>query len=54
MSEKQAKSVWSDLWLKEDYWAIWLGKSLTPTNKPDGVSSGESATPVRGRLTAPR
>lgn len=21
----KAKSSWSDLWTKEDYWAIWLG-----------------------------
>ena len=21
----EAKSSWSDLWKKEDYWAIWLG-----------------------------
>ena len=25
MSDKQASSAWSELWLKEDYWAIWLG-----------------------------
>ena len=21
----KAKSSWSDLWKKEDYWAIWMG-----------------------------
>ena len=21
----RAKSQWSDLWKKEDYWAIWIG-----------------------------
>lgn len=44
MSEKQAKSVWSDLWLKEDYWAIWLGffllivgSVLFLPNPPEGM-----------------
>ena len=25
MSESSINSTWSELWLKEDYWAIWLG-----------------------------
>ena len=24
----RAQSHWSDLWKKEDYWAIWLGFAL--------------------------
>ena len=44
MSEEQVKSIWSELWLKEDYWAIWLGFFLLIlgtlfflTNPPEGL-----------------
>ena len=28
MSDKKVKINWAELWLKEDYWAIWLGLLL--------------------------
>ena len=44
MTANSTKSTWSELWLKEDYWAIWLGFFLLIVgcilflpNPPDGM-----------------
>ena len=41
----KASSSWSDLWTKEDYWAIWLGFALLLIgmglflpSKPEGLA----------------
>lgn len=46
MSANSSKSVWSELWLKEDYWAIWLGFFLLVvgcilflSNPPEGMET---------------